>query len=83
MALLQVYSRHGCHLCEQLVEELLPLVRGRLEIEVRDIDSRDDWQRDYGLRGPVVEYAGQTICEYHLDRSAIGALIEGLGEGHR
>ena len=34
MAAISVYSRQGCHLCEQLIEELLPLIRGRLDLEV-------------------------------------------------
>ena len=50
MKSLQVYSRRGCHLCEQLIEELLPLVRGHLAVDVRDIDSRDDWRA-----GPIAK----------------------------
>ena len=75
MAALVVYSRRGCHLCEVLVEELLPLVRGRLELEVRDIDTCDAWRRDYHTRIPVVEYDGEAICQYHLDRDAILRLL--------
>ena len=75
MRTLQVYSRRGCHLCEQLIDELLPLVRGQLEVELRDVDSRDDWRREYHTRVPVVEYDGRTICEYHLDRDAVEALL--------
>ena len=72
---LVVYSRQGCHLCEELLEELLPLVRGRLEVEVRDIDSRDDWRDAYNTRVPVVEYDGEAISEYHLDRDRILSLL--------
>ena len=75
MPTLEVYSRHGCHLCEQLIEELLPLVRGRFDVDVRDIDSRDDWQSAYDVRVPVVIYAGRLVCEFHLDRVAIDELI--------
>jgi hypothetical protein len=75
MPTLEVYSRHGCHLCEQLIEELLPLVRGHFDIDVRDIDSREDWQRAYDVRVPVVEFGGRLICEYHLDRAAIRGLV--------
>ncbi len=71
MRTLVVFSRQGCHLCEQLIEELLPLVRGRLEVVVRDIDSREDWKTEYDTRVPVVEYDGEPICQYHLDRDAL------------
>jgi len=72
---LAVYSRHGCHLCEQLIEEILPIVRGRLEVVVHDIDSREDWRRKYDTRIPVVEYDGEPICQYHLDRDALTQIL--------
>ncbi len=71
MQTLHVYSRRGCHLCECLVEELLPLIRGKLRLEVRDIDSREDWQKRYDTRVPVVEFDGRLVCEYELDREAL------------
>ena len=72
---LQVYSRHGCHLCDVLVEALLPLVRGRLNVEVHDIDSRDEWRERYDKRVPVVEFQGQLVCQYRLDRPAIEDIL--------
>jgi len=75
---LQVYSRQGCHLCEILIEELLPLVRGFLVVEVRDIDSRPDWLAKFDIRVPVVEYQGRVVCQYRLDRAAIIDLLESL-----
>ena len=70
-----VYSRQGCHLCEQLIEELLPLLRGRLELTVRDIDTREDWRAAYDTRIPVVEYDGKLVCQYHLDRDALTSIL--------
>ena len=75
MKSLIVYSRRGCHLCEQLIEELLPLLRGRAELSVRDIDSREDWRAAYATRIPVVEYDGKVICQYHLDREALTSIL--------
>ena len=75
MKALAVFSRQGCHLCEQLIEELLPLVRGRLEVVVHDIDSREDWKMEYDARVPVVEYDGELICQYHLDRNALTRIL--------
>lgn len=79
MSHLYVYSRRGCHLCEILVDELVPLVQGRLEIEVRDIDTREEWRRAFDVRIPVVEFEGRVICQYTLDREAIDAIVATLG----
>ncbi len=79
MTELRVYSRRGCHLCEQLIEELLPLVERHLSVRVCDIDDRADWRVQYGTRVPVLEYAGQTICEGHLDTAAVAALVKQIG----
>ena len=75
MAKLRVYSRQGCHLCEEMIEQLLPLVRGRLELEVCDVDTRADWLEQYHTRVPVVEYDGELICQYHLDRDALARIL--------
>ena len=78
MPALQVYSRQGCHLCDLLVDELLPLVRGALAVEVCDIDSRPDWRSKYDIRIPVVEYEDRLISEYPLDLGAVSRLLDSL-----
>jgi len=80
MRTLHIYSRQGCHLCKVMVDELLPLVRGRLDIEVRDIDSREDWRRDYDVRIPLLEFEGDYVCQYKLDRTALQRILSGLDE---
>lgn len=67
---LVVYSRRGCHLCEVLIEQLLDVARGRCEIEVRDVDTREDWRDAYGLRVPVLEHDGHMLCQYELSDAA-------------
>ncbi len=71
MQVIDVYSRQGCHLCEVLIEELMPLVRGIARIEVHDVDTRADWLKEYGDSVPVVEVAGVHVCHYRLDREAL------------
>ncbi len=78
MPVLHVFSRRGCHLCEVLLDELLPLVRGVLQVEVRDIDARAEWRAAYTTRVPVVEFEGRVICEHRLDRAAIAELRESV-----
>ena len=75
---LRIYSRPGCHLCEQLLEELMPLVRGRVEIEVVNIDDDAELTRAYGTRIPVLEYAGEFVCQYTLDDSALRKILHDL-----
>jgi hypothetical protein len=74
---LEVYSRPGCHLCEILLEELMPIIRGRLDIEVFDVDTNTDWESSYGERVPVVVFEGHEICHYRLDKDAIARIVDG------
>jgi hypothetical protein len=75
-----VYSRRGCHLCELLLGELEPLVRGRASVSVRNIDDRPEWQAAYGERVPVVCCDGHEICQFKLDRVAVLARIAADGQ---
>ena len=71
MRTVRLYSRPGCHLCECLIEELLPLLAGRGELEVRDVDSHGAWRDRFGLRVPVLTIDGRIVCEARLDRQAV------------
>lgn len=75
---IEVFSRQGCHLCEVLIEELLPLVRGRLAVIINDVDSREDWKQEYDTRIPFVTYDGEPICKYHLDREALTRILDSI-----
>jgi len=76
-----VYSRQGCHLCELMVEAQLPLLRGRADLEICDVDTRDDWRVQYGERLPVLTLNGRTVCEYHLDAQALERLLDAAAPG--
>ncbi len=80
MAIIHYYTRRGCHLCEIMLEELLPLIRGKAEVELRDIDSKPEWREKYDIRVPVVEYDGRVRSEYPLDCGAIRAILASLPE---
>lgn len=73
-----LYSRPGCHLCEQLLEEALPLLRGRAEIQVVNIDQSSELRQRFDHRVPVLEFAGATICEGRLDPKALHAVLAGI-----
>jgi N6-adenosine-specific RNA methylase IME4 len=73
---LVVYSRRGCHLCELMLEELVPLCRDRASIRVLDVDSREDWRQAYGNRVPVLCVDDREISVAHVDRRALLALFQ-------
>jgi predicted thioredoxin/glutaredoxin len=78
MPVIHYYTRRGCHLCEIMLEELLPLVRGRVEIEIRDVDSSPEWLARYDARVPVIESDGQLISDYPLNYVAVSSYLAGL-----
>jgi hypothetical protein len=77
MKSLRVYSRQGCHLCDDLIGELRPLIEGKLELEVRDIDTNAEWHERWFADIPVVEYEDLVVCMHFLDRDAITGILRG------
>ena len=80
MPIIHYYSRKGCHLCEVMLEELLPLIRGRADIEMRDIDTVVEWREKYDIRIPVIEYDGELVSAYPLDYDAIRVMLAEIAE---
>ena len=80
MAVIHYYSREGCHLCEVMLEELLPLIRGRADVEMRDIDTVVEWREKYDIRIPVIEYDGELVSAYPLDYDAIRVMLAEIAE---
>jgi hypothetical protein len=70
-----VYSRRGCHLCEELLEELEPLCRGRATITVRDIDTQSSWAEKFGLDIPVLMNGEEELCRHRLDRERVLSVL--------
>lgn len=63
-----LYSRPGCGLCEEMLQELaaLPSAKG-LPIDVVDVDSDIEARARYGHKIPVLMFAGELVCHGRLD----------------
>jgi glutaredoxin len=73
-----VYSRHGCHLCEDLLQQLGLLQQGqKFTITEIDVDSSPQLIEQYGSQVPVVTCENEQICHYFLDQAAILLRLEG------
>jgi hypothetical protein len=70
-----VFSRPGCGLCEEMLEELasvLPAAEAA-RVQVIDIDADPELTRKYRTRIPVLLVDGEFVCAYRLDRQRVAA----------
>lgn len=75
MSLIRVYTRVGCHLCEEAERVVARLARRGDTVEMVDIDADPAITDDYTIRVPVVEVDGAEIAQYQVDE---GALLQAL-----
>ena len=77
---LTIYSRLGCHLCEDM-EKLLPeyLHNSALSFTVIYIDNDPVLEQQYGTLVPVLKAGENEICHYFLDVKALQQYISEQG----
>lgn len=69
---LTVYIRHGCHLCEDLLQQLQALQDSHdFEYFTVDVDADPHITQQYAALIPVVVLGGRQICHYFLDQAAL------------
>jgi c-di-GMP-related signal transduction protein len=81
MADVVVYSRPGCHLCEEALEQIVALHGEgyRFNLHEVDIESNDLLLRRYLERIPVVEVDGIEVSELILDRDGLKIRLDTVG----
>lgn len=77
MSSIVLYSRPGCHLCDEAREGLAALLADgvRFELQEIDIEGDDELHRRMLERIPVVEVDGEIACEVFFDADAVRARI--------
>ena len=85
MADVVVYSRPGCHLCEEAIERIVALHEQgyRFDLHEIDIESSDLLLRRYLERIPVVEVDGVEVSELILDQNGLKARLDTVGAWSR
>ena len=72
MKKLQFYFRNGCHLCEDMWQQLLEEQKDfDFELIAFDIDRDEALNAKYTTLIPVLTDDNQLICHYYLDRVAL------------
>ena len=81
MSTVVVYSRPGCHLCEEAIEALVALRKEGYQFELQevDIESEELLLRRLLEKIPVVEIDGAVVSELILDEAAVRARLDTVG----
>lgn len=85
MADVVVYSRPGCHLCEEALAQIIALHEEgyRFSLHEIDIESNDLLLRRYLERIPVVEVDGREASELILDLPGLRSMLDTVGAWSR
>ncbi len=63
-----LYSRPGCHLCEQMTEALGAALEGRAHtLDIADVDASPATRARWGHKIPVLMLNGELVCHGSLD----------------
>ncbi|MGH2673939.1 MAG: glutaredoxin family protein [Actinomycetota bacterium] len=75
-----MYTRTTCALCDEAREAILA-IRAETPFEYEEVfvDGRDDLERTYGGRVPVVLVDGEEAFELHVDPGDLRALVRSRG----
>ncbi len=73
-ARLTLYSRSYCHLCDEMLAALAPLLgEYGVAVDVVDVDSDAALEQRFGTLVPVLLHADTELCHYHLDTAKVRA----------
>lgn len=74
---LVVYSRYGCHLCDDMLQTLREFEQDLgLSIAVVDIDDNAALAKQYNDAVPVLTCRGNEICRHFLDLVALEKIVD-------
>ena len=71
-----IYSRPGCHLCDEMKAVVLQVASSiPLAIEEIDISSSPELERLYGLEIPVLFVAGKKMAKYRVSEEDLRRIL--------
>ena len=77
---LTLYSRVGCHLCEDMQNQLPAyLDEAGVSFDIVYIDDDVALEQEYGTLVPVLKAGNREICHYFLDVKALQQYISERG----
>ena len=76
MIRLTIYSRPGCHLCDEM-KAVVTRVGRRIAIDLEEVDisGNPDLEARYGLEIPVLMVDGRKAAKYRISEEDLRRLI--------
>lgn len=82
MIALTIYSRPGCHLCDEMKAVVLTVAQSiPLSLEEIDISIDADLERRYGLEIPVLMVEGKKAAKYRIGEGELRRVLAGRPGG--
>ena len=78
MTTVTIYSRPGCHLCDEMkavVHRVVHAIDAPVEVEEIDISTDPALEARYGLEIPVLLIDGKKAAKYRLTEEAMTRLL--------
>ena len=81
MTALTIYSRPGCHLCDEMKAVVTRVVGSDVSLEEVDISGDPALEALYGLEIPVLLADGKKIAKYRIDETALRRVLASRASG--
>jgi glutaredoxin len=83
VSVVTLYTRPGCHLCDEARETILSMREPEGDFELREIDIEgdDELHARFLERIPVVEVDGTIVAELHVERAELRRALAHRGTG--
>jgi thioredoxin-like negative regulator of GroEL len=78
--LLTIYSKPGCHLCDDMkavVSRVVGTTPGTVTLTEIDISTDPDLEQRYGLEIPVLMMDGKKAAKYRVSEAELRRLLAG------
>jgi glutaredoxin len=79
---LTIYSRPGCHLCDEM-KAVVQNVAGTIPLSLEDIDiyGDDELEERYGLEVPVLFVEGERVASVRITEKELRRVLAGRTAG--
>jgi glutaredoxin len=76
---LTIYSRPGCHLCDEMKSVVAQVIRYQaepLKVEEVDVSTDADLEARYGMEVPVLVIDGRKVAKYRIKADELARVLQ-------